>query len=200
MSGYTPFTGQLILGRPKVKYYGAYPCGFLLRARDLLGIHWEEPLLHVCAGKVKAYSDPAHGVQPGVAVRGWGPNDKTLDIDPALEPDYCQDARESLPELCFTNGSRFGLLWPAILIDPPYTEEDATHYACGSDVFPDAGALLKNALAAVRPWGRVGMLHYLWPRPPKGVRCVAKISVSTGFGNRDRCYSVFERPGKAGAR
>lgn len=189
-----------LLGRPKVKFYGAYPCGFLLRARDLLGVHPLDSVLHVASGRVKAYSDPEHGVQPGVSVRGWGPNDKTLDIDPEHDPDYLQDARLPFPcryfsKVVSTPHPPAGLcFWPAILMDPPYTEEDASHYNCGASVFPPVTLLLKNALAAVRPGGRVGVLHYLFPRPPKEARLVAKVSVNHGYGNRDRCYSVFERP------
>lgn len=35
---YRPITDFWILARPKVKYYGAYPSGFLERARALVGV------------------------------------------------------------------------------------------------------------------------------------------------------------------
>jgi hypothetical protein len=184
---YRPITDVWLLGRPKVKYYGAYPCGFLRRARDLLGVHPFDPVLHVCSGMVHEYSNPENGVKPGVAVAGFGPNDATLDIDPECVPDFLQDARKPFP----LNGRK---KWHAILIDPPYTPEDASNYRCGANVLPTASELLRNGLEAVRHGGRVGVLHYLFPRPPKGVRLVAKVSVSVGYANRDRCFSVFEKP------
>lgn len=186
---YRPICDTWILARPKVPFYGAYPSGFLSRARELLGVHLSDPVLHVCAGRVRDYP-----------FRGFGPNDKTLDLDFSLAPDFCQDARDPLPlrrhSWTAPDGStnREELLWPAVLIDRPYTKEDAAHYAPGADALPDANALLRNALAVVRPGGRVGMLDYFLPRPPKGARFVACVGVVVGFGNRMRVYSVFESP------
>src|SRR5688572_3426160 len=85
---YRPITDIWILARPKVKYYGAYPSGFLERARALLGVIPTDPVLHVCGGRAKDY--PA---KP----RGFGPNDRTLDLDAGLEPDYVQSATDQLP-------------------------------------------------------------------------------------------------------
>lgn len=175
---YRPITDIWILARPRVKFYGAYPNGFLERARALLGVQRDDPVLHVCAGLARRY--PA-----------WArlcPNDYTLDLDEATAPDFIQDARATLPD-CPTQGP-----WRAILCDPPYTEADASHYHVGAEKMPTANALLKNALAAVRVGGRVGMLHYLLPQPPReGVKFIACIGVIVGFNNRIRCYSVFER-------
>jgi len=176
---YRPITDVWILARPKVKFYGAYPNGFLERARALLGVSPFDTVLHVCGGKASDY--PA---KP----RGFGPNDLTLDLDPALAPDYLQAATDPLP--IFSGG------WPALLADPPYTEADAEHYAPGRAVFPSANAILRNMLAVVRPGGRVGMLHYVLPQPPReGVRFVACVGVIVGFNNRMRVFSVFEREG-----
>ncbi len=178
---YRPITDIWILARPKVKYYGAYPNGFLERARALLGITPYDPLLHVCGGSAKLY--PA---QP----RGFGPYDYTLDLDPALEPDFLRDATQPLPP--FPNEE--GLDWPALIADPPYTEADADHYAPGRDAFPSANAILRRMLEVVRIGGRVGMLHYILPQPPnQGVRFVACIGVICGYNNRMRCFSVFEK-------
>ncbi len=174
---YRPITDIWILARPKVAYYGAYPAGFLERARALLGVAIDDTVLHVCSGRVRDYP-----------FRGLGPNDKTVDIDRALKPDYKMDIRDGLPL------NRAG--WPAVLADPPYTEADAAHYAHGAAVLPSAGQLLALCLNGIRPGGRVGILHYEWPRPPnwlKGIRCVALIGVITGYGNRMRAFSVFEK-------
>lgn len=188
MSGYRPITDVWILARPKVSYYGAYPSGFLERARALLGVTPFDPVLHVCGGRAREY--PA---KP----RGFGPRDQTLDLDAALEPDFVQAATDPLP-LCFVSE-----YWPALIADPPYTETDAAHYAPGAKAFPSANKILRNMLDVVRPGGRVGMLHYLVPQPPSSeakrnpvaydVRFVACISIFCGFNNRLRAFSVFER-------
>ena len=187
---YRPITDVWILARPKVKYYGAYPNGFLERARALLGVTPFDPVLHVCGGRARQY--PA---QP----RGFGPNDRTLDLDAALEPDFLQPATELLPSLpcvqtpcCSGCDTAHG--WPALIADPPYTEADAEHYEPGTKAFPSANSILRNMLTAVRVGGRVGMLHYVLPQPPRdGVRFVACVGVIVGYNNRMRVFSVFER-------
>jgi len=170
---YRPICDVWILARSKVKFYGAYPAGFLHRARALLGVSNNDPVLHACAGKIKDYP-----------YRGFGPNDRTLDLDPATHPDFCQDARDPWP--CPSE-------WAAVLADPPYTEADAEQYACGSSVLPSANEILRRAFEAVCDGGRVGLLHYVWPQPPKGVKEVAVVAVGTGRNNRARWYTVWER-------
>jgi hypothetical protein len=166
-----------ILARPKVKYYGAYPNGFLERATVLLNAAGADATLHVCGGHAKAYPNKRY------IKSAW-----TLDLDPATDPDFLQDARHPLPH------RRNGEAWDAVLIDPPYTREDAAEYAPGADVFPSANALLRNALDVVDDGGRVGMLHYVLPQPPKvGAKFVACVGVIAGYNNRMRVFSVFER-------
>jgi hypothetical protein len=171
---YRPITDVWILARPKVRYYGAYPSGFLERARALLGVTLADSVLHVCGGRVRDYP-----------FRGLGPNDKTLDLDEQLAPDFVLDLTtvKALPNP----------RWAAILADPPYTEADADEYSHGRKYLPNANELLALCLSGVRAGGRVGMLHYLWPRPPKTARSVAVVGVLVGFSNRIRCFSVFER-------
>jgi hypothetical protein len=185
---YRPITDLWILARPKVKYYGAYPNGFLERARALLGITPFDALLHVCGGAARQY--PA---KP----RGFGPSDRTLDLDPALEPDFCQSAVEPLPRYGVHVGTPRNdepLGWPAILADPPYTALDAEKYAPGQKEYPAPNRVLKGMFEAVRLGGRVGMLHNVLPQPPTvGVRFVACVGVIVGYNNRMRCFSVFER-------
>lgn len=192
MSGYRPITDMWILARPKVKYYGAYPSGFMERARHLLGCGIYESVLHVCGGMVRDY--PFYG---------FGPNDKTLDLDPELDPDYLQDAREPLPEgyVCedrtdaYQGASPSLGHWAGILIDRPYTEADADHYTPGHDVLPSASLLVKNALDVLPVGKRVGILDYEWARPPKAIphKDVAAVGVLMGYGNNIRIYSVYER-------
>ena len=182
---YRPLTDVWILARPKVKYYGAYPAGFLHRAMILLGVGPSGKVLHVCAGKVRDYP-----------YRGMGVFHRTLDLDPATEPDYLQDAREPFPKppsLFVRTPPDDG--WDAILIDPPYTGEDAERYVPGGEVLPTANELLRNGIAAVLPGHRVGMLHYLWPQPPKNAKEVAVVAVGCGRNQRARWFTVFERDG-----
>lgn len=179
---YRPITDVWILARPKVKYYGAYPNGFLERARVLMGVHRHASMLHVCGGSAKLY--PA-----------WlklCPNDYTLDLDASLKPDFVQDARGELPFRPLGDGNAEA--WDALIADPPYTDPDAEHYAPGAGCMPSANALLRGMLRVVRPHGRVAMLHYVLPQPPRvGVRFVACVGVIVGFNNRMRVFSVFER-------
>jgi len=186
---YRPITDVWILGRPKTKYYGAFPAGFLKRARVLLGATHDDPVLHVCGGKIREYKcGPA--CKPG-CVHGIGGRDKTLDLDPACNPDFLQDARETFP--LYRNHEGYLVEWKAVLIDRPYTEPDADHYAPGRTVLPEANLLVKNGIAAVDVGGRVGILDYVWPMPPKNAREVAVIAVGTGRNNRARWFTVFER-------
>jgi hypothetical protein len=173
---YRPICDVWLLARPKVPYYGAYPAGFLGRARALLGVNQFDAVLHVCSGKVKDYP-----------YSGFSDTDRTVDIDPELQPDFVMDVRHQLPKEVEYGG------WDAVLADPPYTEADAAHYICGASVLPDPNKLLRDCLAVVKPQGRVGMLHYLLPRPPKTAKLVATVAVIVGFNNRVRMYSVFER-------
>jgi len=196
-SGFRPIADTWILARPKVAYYGAYPSGFLERARSLLGVSIFDPVLHVCGGRVRDYP-----------FRGFGPNDRTIDLDPELG-DYCFDVRElgvrcgdrfplrgsdddderhrlcadgrHGPERCKPRRVADGVisvlkdqdainraaLWPAVLADPPYGPGEAKHYKHAGDAYPDRTDLLRRCLSVVKPGGRVGFLDYMAPRPPK---------------------------------
>jgi hypothetical protein len=175
---YRPITDTWILARSKVNYYGAFPAGFLGRARALVGVGIDDSVLHVCGGRVRDYP-----------YSGFGPNDYTLDLDPALQPDFLQDARDALP-IC---PLRPDGLWPAILIDRPYSEIDAAHYEPGAAKLPDLNDLLKRSLQKIQVGGKVGTLDYIWPHPGKLGKEVAVVGVGTGRNNRARWFCVFER-------
>lgn len=174
---YRPITDVWILARPKVKYYGAYPNGFLHRARNLLGVQLGAPVLHICGGMIRQYP-----------CRGFGPNDKTLDLNPACAPDFLRDARLPFP----FNPDAVGP-WAAVLIDRPYSLEDAAHYPPGVAVFPEANKLVKFGIEVVAIGGKVGILDYVWPQPPKNATEQALIAVGMGRNNRARWFTVFER-------
>ncbi len=184
---YRPITDVMILARSKTKYYGAFPAGFLSRARNLLGVGPNDAVLHICGGKIRDYP-----------FKGLGPYDKTLDLDPACEPDYLQDARDPLPIRMVPCGDPDlsdldPLPWDAVLIDRPYTEADAEHYVPGADKLPDLNDLLKRALQIVPIGHRVGVLDYLWPHPGKLGQEVFVTAVGTGRNARARWFTVFER-------
>lgn len=186
---YRPITDTWILARSKVKYYGAYPAGFLHRARQLLGVGPSDSVLHVCGGRVRDYP-----------FSGFGPFDKTLDLDPKMEPDFERDARLAFPlrPVPGLHGTGTEVAWDAVLADPPYTEADAEHYAPGAKVLPSANLILKNALDVIEVGSKVGILHYVWPQPPRlngepRAKEVAVITVATGRNNRARYYTVWEK-------
>lgn len=203
MSKFTPVNTQWVLARPRVKFYGAYPGGFLTRARYLLGVQADDPVLHVCGGRVRDYP-----------FRGVGPRDMTVDLDPTLNPDYLMDVTKELPKSPFDPGG-----WHAALADPPYSEEDAKRYLDGKGdlVYPNPKQLLYRCFDHVRPGGRVGFIHYVWPSPPKlkipggpksavaaisrvingrevfmRIHQVACIGVIVGYNNRNRTFGVWE--------
>ena len=165
-----PITDFWLLPQSRLGYYGAFPYGFLERARWLLGAGEQDAVLHVCSGAVRSYP-----------YRGFGPNDRTLDTLLAVGPDYCQDALQPLPA-----GP-----WHAILIDPPYTEEDAKRYS--TSTYPSPKLLLENAAAVLSQGGRIGLLHYYLPSfDKKLLRLVAQVAVVGGCNRKIRLFSVLE--------
>ena len=175
---FRPLTDTWLLAPSKTGYYGAFSNGFLQRARCLL-CRMNESLLHVCAGRVQDY--------PGY---GFGHLDKTLDVNPLLQPDYCQDARQpwEVPSQV------------AILIDPPYTPADAARYGQNSpgvdfaSIHPTPGELLNRAWEVLQPGGKGGLLHQFRPKLNKpDARLVAIIQVIQGAGQQPRCLTIFEK-------
>jgi len=195
MGNYRPICDLWMLARCKykngVKRYGGYLAGFPERARVLLGCNINDSVLHVCGGMAKDYPYQ----------RGFGSNDKTLDLDPACDPDYLQDAREHYP-WCppIGNGISPAIAtrepWPGILIDPPYSAEDATHYLPGSEKYPSPSLLIKNAMDVLPIGGRCGIIHFYPPKQPKNSMMVACIGIISGFNSRIRVYSVYEKTGE----
>lgn len=193
MSNYRPITDMWILARARLKggqkYYGAYLGGFPERARALLGVSIDDPVLHVCGGMARHYPYKV----------GFGPNDKTMDLDPRTEPDYLQDAREPWsPFRPYPQDGTGGTLmegFKAYLLDPPYSETDAEHYigGTGASVYPSPNLLLKRAFEVMEVGQRVGIIHYSLPKAPANSRFVACVGIICGFNNRIRCYSVFEK-------
>lgn len=174
----TPIVAHIWCVRAKLregrKRYGAYPAGSLEKFRLLMGVHITDPVLHICGGLVRYYPYPE---------RAFGPNDKTLDLDPSTEPDFLQDARKPYPKG-----------FKAIIADPDYSPADAEKRPMGPSTLPSGGTILRLALDALKPGQRVGILHVAPPRPPKDAALlVAKLNVGTGYDNRERGFYVYEK-------
>jgi len=183
---YRPITDFWFLARAKLKggekYYGAYLGGFPERARVLLGASISEPVLHVCGGKARLY--PYKG--------GFGPNDMTMDLDPKLLPDICHDANEAFP-MALTNQNDPRFPFRAMLADPPYSPEDAAHYAPGRTQYPLPNRIVSHMMNALPVGCRAGIIHYVLPACPKNAKFIACVGIICGFNNRIRCFSVFEK-------
>lgn len=182
---FRPITDIWLLARPKVKYYGAYPNGFLERARDLMGVGQQDGVLHVCAGRVRAYPNP----------RCLSDLDIMLDLDAALNPDIVADAADfTHDDVARRVDSRRLDHLRFALADPPYTPIDADRYRPGRERWPDPNRIVKAALDVVPVGGRVGILSLGWPRYPKQrSRQIAVVGVYVGNGNAGRTFAVYER-------
>jgi len=172
MTSYRPICDTWILARPKgQRIYGAFPSGFYWRMRVMLPGY----LCHLCSGSL-----------------GLADDDNALFVD-KTRPAWAEGLAGEffLQANATATGLRDGT-FDAVMIDPPYSPEDAAEY--GHD-YPEPKDLLREAWRIVRPGGRVGFLHYLFPRPPvKDYRLIATISVLMGYGNRVRLFTVFEKP------
>lgn len=183
---YRPITDFWFLTRCKykggVKRYGGYLGGFPERARRLIGCSINEPMLHLCGGLARLY--PYAG--------GFGPKDETLDNDASVKPDWIGDAEDPLPTHTLAReAGQPALRWGGILIDPPYSEEDAKKYPFST--YPNPNKLVANSLDVLPVGRKAGIIHYSLPRCPKNAKFIACVGVACGFGNRIRCFSVFEK-------
>jgi len=196
-----------ILARSKVKYYGAYPSGFLKRARrQLVGGDPEKIIWHIPGGMAREYN----GTKGGILLEGFGKMDKTIDLNPACKPDFEIDVRDltshfrpvafseyELSITGFRDSSKLELIQierpDAIIIDRPYTLKDADHYPPGADKFPQLSKLIKDCLEIVKPGCFVGVIDYEWPQLGKNYREVFLHPVLTGRGNKIRLFSGWEK-------
>ena len=167
---YRPLTDLWLLARPKTHFYGAYPEGFVWRARVLLPWY---PALHMCSGSYTAE-----------------PNEETLDIRADYKPTHVADARNTgLPD------NHYGSVW----IDPPYDSTHALEYVPDGDQydpkkdFPKPYGLLKEAARVTMVGGRIGLLHWILPTRPKNLRQLALVGILCGNNNRIRLFSVYEK-------
>lgn len=146
--------------------FGRFPKGFLdhVLATRWLGNVRRNEVLHVCSGTLSE-------------TETW-----TVDIRPEARPTVVADGR-ALP---FRDGA-----FPAILLDPPYSEEYARNlYKQGN---PRPSWLLKEAARVVAPNGRIGILHVAVPFAPPGCFLVGVWGVTIGVGFRIRALTIYEK-------
>jgi SAM-dependent methyltransferase len=152
------------IGAPEpVPVFGMYPRGLITKLLPWMRCRREE-VLHVCSG----------ALPHGEGIR--------IDIRRTARPDIIADGR-ALPLRAASV--------VAVMIDPPYTE----HYAAelyGTD-YPRPSHLLREAARVVRPGGRIVILHFITPNPPKGARLLKVLGLSTGYGYPIRAVTIFER-------
>ncbi len=148
--------------------YGAYPKRFMPWALKLLGCSARPgEVLHVCSGSLSR-EDVLGGVR--------------VDLREAAAPDILADGRNlPLPEACF---------W-GVMLDPPYSVEYARDLY-GTE-YPRPSHLLREAARVCRPGGRIGILHFLVPSPPRGCVIVDVRGVTQGCGYRIRAFTIYER-------
>jgi hypothetical protein len=146
--------------------FGRYPRGFVdhVLRLALLGDVKRDQILHVCSGTLSASER-------------W-----TVDLRAEARP----MVRASGTALPFLNSS-----FPAIMIDPPYSDQYArVLYGVEN---PRPSWLLREAARVVRPGGRIGLLHVAVPFPPPDCDLANIYGITTGVGFRIRAFTVFER-------
>jgi hypothetical protein len=159
--------GTWIMGndyRVKSEYYGGYPAGYLRRIRALFPD--KRRILHLFSGRVDT------GVFPG----------DTVDINPALNPTYLDDA-QSLAGVPLGH-------YDLILADPPYSVEDCEHY--GTSMVSRNKVM--RALARVSPGTHIVWLDQVLPMYRKDTFDIeAVIGMWKSTNHRFRGITIFRR-------
>ena len=107
--------GYWIIGnyyKNKSSYYGTYPHSYLKRIKSMFGDIPTWNTLHLFAGEVDTAEFPG----------------TTFDINPELKPDIVGDAHNLTDVLQKHQNIYQNKTWELIIADPPYSDEDATHY------------------------------------------------------------------------
>lgn len=146
--------------------FGQFPFGFLkdVVRMKLLGDVARQDILHVCSGTLSEHER-------------W-----TVDIRPEAQPSVVAKG-QALP---FLDAS-----FPAVLLDPPYTEEYARNLYRSE--FPRPSHLLNEAARVVKHGGRIGLLHIAVPITPAGCQFITSFGVVPGPGFRIRAFTIYER-------
>jgi hypothetical protein len=160
--------GTWIMGndyRVRSAYYGGYPAGYLRRIRALFPEKWR--VLHLFSGKVDLQAFPGD----------------TVDINPALEPTYVDDA-QGLERVPLEN-------YDLVLADPPYSIEDAERYQASMV----KRNLVMRALQRLSPGAHVVWLDQVLPMYRKDAFALeAVIGMVKSTNHRFRVITIFRRP------
>lgn len=145
-------------------FYGGYPHGYLKRVRALFPD--KANALHIFSGRVDQSAWPGDSV----------------DLDPAMEPTYVDDAQTLL---------RVPLhRYDIVLADPPYSVEDAEHYK--------PTMVKRNVVMRALERCRVGT-HVVWldqvlPMYRKEVwKLIGVVGMVKSTNHRFRVITIFER-------
>lgn len=159
--------GTWIMGNAygvKSGYYGGYPHGYLARIKAMFPD--KVKALHVFSGRVDQSAWPGD----------------TVDLDPAVEPTYLDDA-QSLANVPLSD-------YDIVLADPPYSVEDAEHY---KPTMVKRNKVL-SALAGVRPGTHVVWLDQVLPMYRKADwYVIGVIGMVKSTNHRFRVVTIFER-------
>lgn len=146
----------------RTRIHGAYPANFVKRVLMIIS---REKLLHLCCGEWH--------IEGGVNV----------DLHPRHAVDVQADA-EALP---FANES-----FANVLIDPPYSEEDARRY--GARRLLSYVAVMKETWRVLRPHGSLLWLDEMYPAyHRKRWALYGLIAVVTGFQRRTRVLAFLRK-------
>lgn len=160
--------GTWIMGnnyRVKNKYYGGYPAGYQRRIKALFPDKTKP--LHLCSGKVD------------LSIFGGD----TVDINPKLKPTYVDNA-ETLTTVPLKK-------YDVVLVDVPYSEEDAVHYGT---VMLSRNKVLKTLGAGLSVGTHVVWLDQVLPMYRKSeFRIVAVIGIVKSTNHRFRVITIFEK-------
>jgi hypothetical protein len=161
--------GTWIMGndyRVKSKYYGGYPATYLRRIKALFPD--KKHVLHLFSGHVDL-----------TLMQG-----DTVDINPALNPTYLDDA-QSLAGVPLED-------YDLVMADPPYSDDDAQRY--GTTMVKRNKVM--RALRRLRPGTHVVWLDQVLPMYRKDLFAVeAVIGMVKSTNHRFRVITVFGRLG-----
>jgi hypothetical protein len=159
--------GTWIMGndyRVKTGYYGGYPAGYLRRIRAMFPDKLK--VLHLFAGRVDLVALPGD----------------TVDINPALEPTYVDDAQK-LHGVPLEN-------YDLVLADPPYSIEDAERY---QTTMVKRNTVMA-ALSGLAPGAHVVWLDQVLPMYRKDMFSIeAVIGMVKSTNHRFRVVTIFKR-------
>jgi hypothetical protein len=148
----------------KSGYYGGYPHGYLKRIRALFPE--KKRALHVFSGRVDQSAWPGD----------------TVDLDPAAQPTYLDDAQE-------LSGVPLHI-YDIVLADPPYSVEDAEHY---QPTMVKRNKVMWALAKGMKPGTHVAWLDQVLPMYRKDEwRLIGAIGMVKSTNHRFRVVTLFE--------